>query len=1036
VALQVKSGSFSLNNATGNQVVSWATGGNWPTSATPKLVLFLATGQTADGTAQHGIGMLGAAASSTQRWVLSQASDDAVAAVNSGQSARTNACIVLLSNGTPTVQAVADFVSFGAEQFTINVTTAPGVTGIQIGYIIFGGADITNVAVGSSTIPTVTGNQTISPAGFAGVTPDCLLTAVPYQPASPTESVHSHFGLGWATRVPSVSQGVAWMMEADTSASIDTQRGFLTNCCVGGAEAAITGHARGSLSSFGSGTAVVNWLDAAAAANNIWLYVAIAGGGWQCGVETEATTNTSKATFVPICTNQAPRGLLTIGSNGTADTASTDTANGDCLIGLGASDGATEFAVANIQVNGSATSSNSLAKRRLAATKALSLVKTPTTTSPWATVCGEADVTFQTGGFNAAWTGTDGTARRFLWLAVADTPTGPLRIQGASKEQVGGGNVSQAFAQNVTVGSTIIVAVATNLDSLAAATCADNLGNVYTRDRVASSAGTNAVIFSAPVTVGGACTVTVTATGTNDRSPAIAEWSGLASPAPDVGVVGTGTTTPYATGNTPTTSQADEVVILVASHDDSGSTIPTAAGYIIPADNLQAGTVNMPILMGYKIVSATGVQSASVAWTTATTAYVAMLQTYKVAGGGGPATQTLALAGAGSGAAAGVATALPGPVAMALAGVPGAEASGQSATLPAYTAPLAGAGSAEATGQAALSAVYTAALSGAASGERAGQATALPGAVALQPTGAASAESSGQAAVAVLTALALAGVASGAASGAPTVLPGSVTAALAGAGSGELAGQPAVGVFTFVALAGAGSGERAGPLVALPGALTLPLAGAGSGEAAGPALVSIGAVTLALAGVGTGERAGALLALPGVVALLPAGVASGEQAGQPALSAPAPALTVAPSGAASGERAGATIALPGVVLLTPAGVGSAERAGSATILPGGLVLPLTGTGSGEQRGAATLSTLVALALAGAGGGERAGIGVVLPGAATLGLSGAVSGEVAGVLTIGGIAIPFFVFVARPQHEGFGASGELFIFVGRPQGQEG
>jgi hypothetical protein len=990
VALQVKSGSFALNNATGNQVVSWATGGNWPSSATPKLVLFLATGQTADGTAQHGIGMLGAAASASQRWVLSQASDDAAAAVNSGQSARTNACIVLLSNGTPTVQAVADFVSFGAEQFTINVTTAPGVAGIQIGYIAFGGADITNVAVGSSTIPTATGNQTISPAGFTGVTPDCLLTAVPYQPASPTESVHSHFGLGWATRLPSTAQGVAWMMEADGSAAIDTQRGFYTNMCVGGAEAAITGHVRGSLASWDVGGYTVNWADAAAAASNVWFYVAIKGGGWQCGVETEATAAGGKATFVPICTNQAPRGLLLVGSNGTADTATPDTANGDCLIALGASDGATEFSIANIQVNGSATSSNSLAKRRLAATKALSLVKTPTTTSPWATVCGEADATLQTGGFSLGWTSTDGTARRFLWLAVADTPTGPLRIQGASKEQVGGGNVSQAFAQNVTVGNTIIAAVATNLDSLAAATCADTLGNVYTRDRVGPSAGTNAVIFSAPVTVGGACTVTVTATGTNDRSPAIAEWSGLASPAPDVGVVGTGTTTPYATGSSPATTQADEVVILVASHDDSGSVIPTAAGYIIPADNLQAGTVNMPILMGYKIVAAVGAQSASVAWTTATTAYVAMLQTYKVAGGGGPAAQTLALAGAGSGAAAGVATALPGLVAVALAGVPSAEASGQSATLPAYTAPLAGAASAEATGQPALSAAYTAALSGAASVERAGVATALPGAVAILPAGAASAESSGRAAVAVLTALALAGAASGEVAGPSAILPGGVTVALAGSGSGEASGQPAVGVFTFVILAGAGSGERAGQPAAQPGGLTLPLVGAGSGEAAGQLVVAtVGApATLVLSGTGTAERAGV------------------------------------------------TLALPGVVLLTPVGLGSAERAGVATILPGGLVLPLSGAGSGEQRGALALSTLVALALAGAGSGERAGVGPVLPGAVTLVPVAAASGERAGVLTIGGIAIPFFVFVARPQHEGFGAGGELFVFIARTQGQGG
>jgi hypothetical protein len=422
LTLQVKSGSFSLNNATGNQVISWATGGNWPSSATGKLALFIATGQTADGTAQHGIGMLGAAASSTQQWVLSQASDDAAAAVNSGQSARTNACIVLLSNGTPTVQAVATFVSFGAEQFTINVTTAPGVTGIQIGYVVFGGSDLTDVAVGSSTVPAVTGNQTISPTGFTGVTPDCILTAVPYQPASPTESVHSHFGLGWATRLPSTAQGVASMMEVDASTAIDTQRIFLTTMCVAGAEIAIANHVRGSLGSWDANGFTVNWADAAGAAGNIWLYVAIKGGNWQCFADTEATTNTGKATTLSGFGTDTPKGLLLIGSNGTADTATTDTANGDCLIGLGASDGTTEFAVANIQVNGAGNTANSLDKRRLAATKAISLVKTPTTTSPWATVCGEADATFQAGQVTLTWASTDGTARKFLGLAAGDTP--------------------------------------------------------------------------------------------------------------------------------------------------------------------------------------------------------------------------------------------------------------------------------------------------------------------------------------------------------------------------------------------------------------------------------------------------------------------------------------------------------------------------------------------------------------------------------------------------------------------------------------
>jgi hypothetical protein len=981
VALAFTQSVASAAAATGNQTYTHGLG------VVPAALILYGSNQTADGQVAGASGFFAFVLSPTSRRLDAWASDDAGTSSNAGTSVRDNAAVVLLTNGTPTRGGTADFVSMTSTQFTLNWSVAPPAN-TKIHVAAVGGADLTDSALFSFTSPTAAGNQALTTPGFK---PDLCLFYTPFNPVNnTTDVVDASLAFGAASRAPFGQGAMAWF-ENDGSNTMDCaviQRA--DRCIVASLATSSATGIQASLKSFDATGVTLTWNNVDSAARTVFC-LALKGCGAQVGVDTEPTTNSAKT--VAGCPF-TPRGVLAYSTGQTADGGSIATNSTTLTSGgfFGASDGTNEGCIGAMQYDGHADSQS---KRTMNSTKALELWKWTsaiTTAGNRATsaACGAADVTLTADGFTHTWTSTDGTARRFLYVVLGDAPTGPVRVQGASHEQVGGGNVAQAFPLDVTVGNTIIAAVSTNLDSLAAATCADTLGNVYTRDRVAPSAGTNAVLFSAPVTAGGACTVTVTATGTNDRSPAIAEWSGLASPAPDVGVVGTGTTTPYATGNTPVLSQADEVVILVASHDDSGSVIPTAAGYIIPADNLQAGTVNMPILMGYKIVAATGAQSASVAWTTATTAYVAMLQTYKVAGGGGPATQTLALAGAGSAATAGVATALPGPVAVAVAGVPSAEASGQPATLPAYTAPLAGAGSAEVAGQPALSTAYTASLSGAGSGERAGQPVVLPGVVALLPAGAASGEAAGRAAVAVLAVLALAGAASSEVLGVPALLPGGVTAALAGVGSGEVGGQPAVGVFTFVALAGAASGERGGQLAALPGGLTLPLAGAGSGEAAGQLVAfTVGA--------------------PAILAL---------------------------SGAGTAERAGVPLALPGVALLTPAGLGSAERAGVATLLPGGLILPLAGVGSGEQRGAPTLSTTVALALAGVGGGERAGAGLVLPGSVTLALVGAASGERAGVLTIGGITIPFFVFVARPQHEGFGASGELFVFVGRPQGQGG
>jgi hypothetical protein len=628
MSLQVKSGSFSLNNAVGNQVVSWATGGNWPSSATPKLVLFLATGQTADGTAQHGIGMLGAAASSTQRWVLSQASDDAAAATNAGQSARTNACIVLLSNGTPTVQAVADFVSFGAEQFTINVTTAPGVTGIQIGYVAFGGADLTDVAVGSSTIPTATGNQAITPTGFTGKTPDCILTAVPYQPASPTESTHSHFGLGWATRLPSTAQGVASMMEADTSASIDTQRIFLTNMCVAGAEAAIAGHVRGSLGSWDANGFTVNWADAAAAANNIWLYVAIKGGGWQCFADTEATTNTGKVTAVSGFGTNSPKGLLTIGSNGTADTASTDTANGDCLIALGASDGTTEFSVANIQVNGSATGANSLAKRRLAATKAISLVKTPTTTSPWATVCGEADATFQAGQVTLTWTGTDGTARKLLGLAVGDTfpvdPNAPVSSASFSNSTAAATVTASGTHPGVVAGNALLLWIGGHYGNTGGInTPTSTPSETWTRvdaEVVDANANSYALYYATGV-AGGSYTLNASAIGVGGTVTSVdaisIELPNIASGAAlDQHASNTAAAATTVSATTGATTQATETVAVGCGLGLVAPAMTPGSGYAAYGPTFGSGTL-MGLAFEWKSVAATGTQAASFTATSA-----------------------------------------------------------------------------------------------------------------------------------------------------------------------------------------------------------------------------------------------------------------------------------------------------------------------------------------------------------------------------------------------------------------------------------
>jgi len=159
-------GVFAANTSTGNQSVTGL-------GFQPKVVLFWATRNTAHGflaaTIQQ---MFGVAVSSTQRWVYVGASDNAAASSNAGRASFNTQCIRILSDGTPTLDAVADFVSQDSDGFTINWSDAPS-TAILVHYLALGGASL-NVFAGSSATPSANGNASYTGVGFQ---PGFVLTA-------------------------------------------------------------------------------------------------------------------------------------------------------------------------------------------------------------------------------------------------------------------------------------------------------------------------------------------------------------------------------------------------------------------------------------------------------------------------------------------------------------------------------------------------------------------------------------------------------------------------------------------------------------------------------------------------------------------------------------------------------------------------------------------------------------------------------------------------------------------------------------------
>lgn len=129
----------------------------------------------------------------------------------------------------------------------------------------------------------------------------------------------------------------------------------------------------------------------------------------------------------------------------------------------------------------------------------------------------------------------------------------------------GGGyvqNDTYTFGSNVVVGNTIIVVIAKGLVG-AWASVTDNLGNTYT---LVAGGGVDQDFaeYKAPVTVGGACTVTVDgAPDYQDIAGICTERDGLTSSPFDVSAATaeTGYTLTHPSGNTPTLAQANNLVI-------------------------------------------------------------------------------------------------------------------------------------------------------------------------------------------------------------------------------------------------------------------------------------------------------------------------------------------------------------------------------------------------------------------------------------------------------------------------------------------
>lgn len=133
----------AANTSTGNQTftITWADGGNH----TPTAVLFLASNATTEGTAvDHFSNTVGAAESTTKRWATANFSESGLASSNAVSYSSDASCIAIFGS-SDTIDAEADFVSFGENQVTINWTNAPS-SAYLIYIMAFTGTEAVDVA--------------------------------------------------------------------------------------------------------------------------------------------------------------------------------------------------------------------------------------------------------------------------------------------------------------------------------------------------------------------------------------------------------------------------------------------------------------------------------------------------------------------------------------------------------------------------------------------------------------------------------------------------------------------------------------------------------------------------------------------------------------------------------------------------------------------------------------------------------------------------------------------------------------------------
>lgn len=377
----------------------------------PKGLIIFNGIQAAAGAVASAQWSLGVASSTTTETMGGFNSLDNAASSDVVRTYNTSRFMVNHTSGTVTNNLVADLSSFNATGFTPNfavlTTTSP-----VYNYLALGGADITDVASGNFAANTSTGNQSYSSLTFQ---PDVVFLFMTLQATSAGSNNNSCYGYGVATS--SSAQWTASIGGQNNVATMNNRHSFHNNKCLFLPQAGANGiEAEASFASMDANGFTINWLDAPGAAYLVG-FLAIKGGRWKVGTETQKTSTGTKATTGVGFT---PKGVIFGGNCDTSANSNSVTDNARIFFGVstGASNNTCLWTGDRDNV------ADSIANTIMSSTKCIVMATEGTSASP--TTDAEADIdSLDSDGFTLDWTTADATAREFGYVAFGDNAVIP-----------------------------------------------------------------------------------------------------------------------------------------------------------------------------------------------------------------------------------------------------------------------------------------------------------------------------------------------------------------------------------------------------------------------------------------------------------------------------------------------------------------------------------------------------------------------------------------------------------------------------------